>query len=469
MEKMDKKHIARVKILQDQIRKHFVDKVPFRIYHGSTNSTRVLTFKRSEMVDTSSLNRVLFVDKHKKVALVEPNVSMDRLVRETLKYGLIPPVVTEFPGITVGGAIQGTAAESSSFKWGCFSQIINSMEIILADGTRVEATPEKNADLFYGSAGSFGSLGLVTAAEVQLIEAKKYVNLRHTPITSFKQAVEVSNAYTTSSCDFIECLMFKKNQGSVLVGTLSNTVEGKLRHFRRPYDPWYYMYVEGAAKLEKEIVDTMPLKDYLFRYNRGAFWAGKLAFEYFGTPFNRFTRFMFDPVMRTRKLYQALQESAAGQRVICQDIVLPTKAVTPFMNFMDKEFSMYPIGFCPIKPEPRSPLQCNGINTDMVWNVGVYGLRVEPFEKFVTVNKLIETKTHELGGKKWFYAHSYYSEKEFWQIYDKRWYVALREKYHATSLPDIFTRTRVRPVEKFNDRRAAYRTIFGRAKLRIID
>ena len=51
-------------------------------------------------------------------ALVEPNVPMDTLVRETLRYGLLPPVVPEFPGITAGGGFAGTAAESGSFKYG---------------------------------------------------------------------------------------------------------------------------------------------------------------------------------------------------------------------------------------------------------------------------------------------------------------------------------------------------------------
>jgi delta24-sterol reductase len=38
---------------------------------------------------------------------------MDRLVQTTLKYGLIPPVVMELPGITVGGGYAGTPGESS--------------------------------------------------------------------------------------------------------------------------------------------------------------------------------------------------------------------------------------------------------------------------------------------------------------------------------------------------------------------
>ncbi len=466
---MDTAHKTIVNNLRDQIRKHYANNVPFRVYHGSTNSTRVLTFKRSEMVDISALDRVLSVDKVKQVAIAEPNVPMDKLVAETLKYGLIPPVVTEFPGITVGGGIQGTAAETSSYKWGCFSQTINWMEMILGDGRQLIASPREHADLFYGTAGSCGSLGLVTAAEIQLIPAKKYVTITHIPVASFEEAVRVSTDYTSASYDFIECLMFKKDHGSVIVGRLSDTVTGRMRRFSRAFDPWYYLYVEKTAGLKVEVTDTVPLKDYLFRYNRGAFWGGRLAFEHFNVKFTALNRFILDPLLRTRKLYQALQESAAAQTYICQDIILPTDSVVPFMNFTDKEFNMYPTGFCPIKPEPRSPLQPNGIKADLLFNIGVYGLRVTPYQKFIEANQRIEAKTHELGGKKWFYAHSYYSEDEFWKSYDKKWYNQLRQKYGATSLPDIYTRISVKKHHPMNEKRALYRTIFGRAKIRIED
>lgn len=73
----------------------------FRIYHGTTNSTRRARWKRSEVVDTSHLNHVLFVDVNKRLVVVEPNVPMDSLVEATLMHGLLPPVVPEFPGITV--------------------------------------------------------------------------------------------------------------------------------------------------------------------------------------------------------------------------------------------------------------------------------------------------------------------------------------------------------------------------------
>ncbi|MBX6333911.1 FAD-binding oxidoreductase, partial [Candidatus Saccharibacteria bacterium] len=113
---MDKQHKQQVSALAKQIKRFYEQKKPFKVYHGSTNSTRVLSFDRDSMVDVSQFNRVLKVDKKRKVAIVEPNVPMDKLVEATLAHGLVPPVVTEFPGITIAGGLQGGAGESSSFK-----------------------------------------------------------------------------------------------------------------------------------------------------------------------------------------------------------------------------------------------------------------------------------------------------------------------------------------------------------------
>jgi hypothetical protein len=72
------------------------------------------------MVDTSAMSHVLKIDTDRMTALVEPYVPMDSLVEATLQHGLIPPVVMEFPGITVGGGFAGTSGESSSFRYNPF-------------------------------------------------------------------------------------------------------------------------------------------------------------------------------------------------------------------------------------------------------------------------------------------------------------------------------------------------------------
>ncbi len=92
------RHERAVEEIAARVRHFHETKTQFRIYHGSTNSTRPSLRQADRMVDTSMLSNVLAVDTDKNIALVEPNVPMDDLVDATLRYGLVPPVVMEFPG-----------------------------------------------------------------------------------------------------------------------------------------------------------------------------------------------------------------------------------------------------------------------------------------------------------------------------------------------------------------------------------
>lgn len=94
-----------------QVKQFHQRREPFRIYHGSTNSTPPSQRRQDRMIDISNLNHVLQVNTEVKFALVEPNVPMDALIKANLPHGLVPPVVMEFPGITAGGGFTGTAGE----------------------------------------------------------------------------------------------------------------------------------------------------------------------------------------------------------------------------------------------------------------------------------------------------------------------------------------------------------------------
>ena len=100
--KMDK-HKEAVAVIATDVRRFYERGEPYRIYHGSTNSTRKSSYQRDRIIDTSSLVNVLHISRESQTALVEPNVSMDCLVQSTMEHGLVPLVVMEFPGITVGG------------------------------------------------------------------------------------------------------------------------------------------------------------------------------------------------------------------------------------------------------------------------------------------------------------------------------------------------------------------------------
>ena len=164
-------HKLAVATISSDVTRFHNRKQPFRIYHGCTNSTRKVTFDRDKLIDTSGLSSVLCIDKARKVAMVEPNVPMGKLATTILAHGLLPPVVTEFPGITVGGAFSGTAGESASFKFGFFDSTVNWIEIVLANGKVVIASPTQCSDLFYGAAGSLGQYAFRSAGSISFCPA----------------------------------------------------------------------------------------------------------------------------------------------------------------------------------------------------------------------------------------------------------------------------------------------------------
>ncbi|QQS18618.1 FAD-binding oxidoreductase [Candidatus Saccharibacteria bacterium] len=348
------KHKKRVDGLSEQVNSFYEQKKPFKIYHGSTNSTRVQVFKRNEMLDTSGLNHVLKIDQAKMTALIEPNVPMDKLVKATLKYGLIPPVVMEFPGITAGGGVQGGAGESSSYKWGCFHQICNEYEMVIGDGTIVTCNPQENSDLFYGTAGSYGTLGVMTAVELRLIPAKKYVQLTYFPVKSFDAAVNRMQKEVANKPDFIDGIMFARDRGVIMVGKLSNEKNGQLTRFSRARDEWFSLDADKESRGDV-FNKTIPLSDYLFRYDRGAFWVGKYAFKVFNIPFTKFWRTSLNWLLHTRKLYEALQESGISQHHVVQDLALPVETAVEFMSFVDDNLGIYPYGSVPSKQISRRP------------------------------------------------------------------------------------------------------------------
>ena len=149
-----RRHNLCVEAIARSVASFHARRLPFRISHGSTNSTRS-PHDAASVVSTGSLDQVLRVDTDASTALVQPNVPMDALVRATLQHNLVPPVVMEFPGITVGGGFAGTSGESSSFKHGFFDRTIRSVEMVLGNGDVVVATRDNEfADLFHGAAGA---------------------------------------------------------------------------------------------------------------------------------------------------------------------------------------------------------------------------------------------------------------------------------------------------------------------------
>lgn len=452
-------HHEAVARIAEQVRSFYDRKEHFRIYHGSTNSTRTLRFQKDKIVDTSHLNHVLKIDRLHHTAFCEPNVSMEQLYRECIKTGMVPQVVMEFPGITVGGGFAGTSGESSSFKHGFFENTVRSIEIVLADGQVVKASKTERADLLEAAAGSFGTFGVTTMLEVQLMPAKSYIELDILPVSSLSAAITELEIATQERFknDYVDGIVYSKDLAVVITGQLKDKAvidtNLPLEHFTRPKDEWFYRYIE--IRLEVDSISpfkiTVPLKDYLFRYDRGAFWGGKWAFQYFMVPFTRFTRYWLDGLMHAKVMYHALHEGNLANQNIVQDIGFPASTTEDFIKYLDHDFGFYPLWLCPLKKaNPNMPLRPRtgstvgdeALSSELLINVGLWGPGPRKQSSFIEVNRQIEKKTRALFGVKCLYARAYYTEEEFWQIYDKTWYDEMRKKYNATTLPTVYEKTK---------------------------
>ncbi|UNI21210.1 hypothetical protein JDV02_007220 [Purpureocillium takamizusanense] len=445
------------------IRNCFEDRQSFRIFHGSSNSTRPGRLHAgSKVIDITALSNVVSVNCGAKVALVEPNVPMDRLVEATLSHGLIPPVVMEFPGITTGGGFSGTSGESSSFRHGFFSDTINSVEMVLGNGEIVAASRTERADLFYGAAGAAGTLGVITLLEVRLIEAKKFVRTTYQRVKTVDEALsQIQSATNSDDNDYVDGILFDDTHSAVITGQLvdEKPADYNVQTFSDAADPWFYMHVHEVTRTAEPtlpFVDYIPLAEYLFRYDRAAFWVGRQGYTYFKyIPFNSFFRWLLDDFSHARTLYHALHSGGISSRFMVQDVALPYDAAKEFIQFVTKDMDIRPLWLCPLRHARTPtfhPVTCagddlkkkglEGVSGPML-NIGVWGWGPRRWNDFVSMNRVLESKLHTLGGRKWLYAHCYYTEDEFWGIYDRTWYDRLRHKYHATALPTVFDKVTI--------------------------
>jgi delta24-sterol reductase len=455
MSRTETEHLKKVKRISKELKVFFGQNKKIRIYHGSTNSTRKQTFDKQAMVSISDFDNILSINTKTKTAIVEPNVPMDDLVKATLQHGLIPPVVMEFPGITVGGGIQGGAGESSSYKYGAFHHTCSEYELVLADGTVIIANPQSNADLYWGTACSYGSLGIITKITIPLLQAKKYVKLTYSKLNDFTDAVTQIEKARKKQHDFIDAILYSRQNGILMTGEFSGESNLPTATFSKATDDWFYTHARQVLKNNETWSENIPLEDYLFRYNRGGFWVGKYPFTKMGLPFNRITRFLLNGFMDTRTLYRMLHAVNISQRWIIQDVCLPANHVVRFLNECDTYLGIYPLWLCPGKfGEKYDKLSPGYLNANQVIDVGVWGKVQGDYKTLFKINRNFEKNLAKLGGRKVLYAHQYYPENEFWNVYDKTWYTKLRKKYKAeTVFPDIYEKTKVKERYDFSVRK----------------
>jgi len=385
---------------------------------------------RDAKIDISDLTEILEIDPAKRICVAESGVTFVDLVAATLAHGLVPIVVPELKEITIGGAVAGCSIESMSFVHGGFHDTCLEYEVVAATGEVLTCTPDDNALVFQMLHGAFGTLGILTKLTFKLVPARPYVHLRyekHATLEAYRTAIR--GHFETRDVDFMDGIIHSRELYVLAVG---NFVE------HAPYTSdysWMKVYYRSTAERDEDYLTT---PDYFFRYDRGvtnvrpSSWLGRLLFGKLMTS-SRWLKL-------GAKLHWALSKT---KPTVTLDTFIPFSKIDAFMSWYERELDFFPLWVVPYRRvhdyEWLVDEFWQTLDDDLFLDVAIYGMK-QTGER--NTHRVIEEKLRELGGIKTLISHNYYPEAEFWQIFNRPNYDAVKKRTDPNNVfRDLYAKT----------------------------
>lgn len=461
--KSQKAHEQDIVALQYQLKSGCA---PYAFSNSQSHTMRSGHYKNSKSIlDLSAFNGILQINSQENFAIAEPKITFLEIVKATLSRGLVPPLIPEFKGITLGGAIQGTAIESSSHLYGQFNDICLEYEILLGNGDLITASPQANSDLFYAITGSYGSLAIITLIKIKLIRASNYIKLT---LKKFHSPQELIGQFQTllpqkKKPDFIEGCAFSNEEALLITGCFNHQRTSKTFFSQKQFWNQWFLHQLKQASFNKEVFEVdMHLEDYLFRFDRGAFWMGQflhswkwIYYRYFSkkklknlknlffknlppsalkAPSRTF-RFLFGSLFSSSNLYALLHQTPKEifeNLFFIQDFYIPLEKAEIAYSMFNEKTHIFPIWLCPVlgttTPQFLSPHYTK--TPKFFLNLGIYGIPSNEKAVPLLTNEC-EHFALEMEGRKMLYSLTYLSEPLFSKAYNLDLYEPLRKKYFA--------------------------------------
>ena len=414
-----------------------------RLGKATSNLFRDRQAAPRQRLDVRAFNHVLEVDPARGWVDVEGMTPYEALADATLAHGVMPCVVPQLKSITIGGAVAGVGIEASSFRYGLVHETVLELEVLTGAGEVVVARPDnEHRDLFYGFPNSYGTLGYALRVKAKTVPVKPFVRLEHVHHSDPESFLGNLAAACASAVDFVDGVVFGPNE---LVTTVGGFVDSAPYTSDYTYERIYYRSLRGREE------DFLSVRDYLWRWDTDWFWCSKnlyaqnpLVRRVLGR--RRLNSVFYTKLMRwnsrvglTRWLDRV---SGRHPESVIQDVDVPIDRAPEFLEFFLREVGILPVWVCPFRvldPGVSWPLYPTRPGTLYV-NFGFWDVvRAREAHAAGHFNRLIERKVTELGGIKSLYSDSYFERDEFWSIYDKRAYDALRARYDPRGrLKDLY-------------------------------
>lgn len=395
----------------------------------------------AQRLDVRDFRGVIAIDPQAMTADVAGMTTYAEVVEATLAQGFLPTVVPQLKSITVGGAIAGLGIEASSFRYGLVHETVLEFEVLLADGSTVIAQPNnEHSELFYGFPNSFGTLGYVLRAKIQLIPAKPYIKLRHIAVDSPAKLFDLVGQITSTGnydgtrVDFIDGVVFELGHQYL---TVANFISAAPYTSDYTYLKLYYRSIRTRTE------DFLTAKDYIWRWDADWFWCSKN----FPGAQNRLMRLIFGKLYLKSTFYWKLMAHDRRYHLndhlsrllgrtpepvegVIQDVEIPLPNCAQFLDFFQAQIGIKPIWLCPLRtPDPKATYPLYRLDPNQTYvNFGFWDTIPTHHPKGY-FNRLIEAKVEQLGGHKSLYSDSFYTPKKFWQLYNQPAYNHLKHRY----------------------------------------
>src|SRR5690606_32939522 len=120
-------------------------------------------------LDMRGFDKVLELALERRAIRVQAGITWRQILEHVDRHDLSPRITPSYANVTVGGSLS-VAVPGRYVGQGPLVLAVNSIRLVLADGSLVEASREQNAELFYGAIGGYGGLGVIVEATLALDE-----------------------------------------------------------------------------------------------------------------------------------------------------------------------------------------------------------------------------------------------------------------------------------------------------------
>jgi FAD/FMN-containing dehydrogenase len=376
----------------------------------------------SRPIDVSSLRHVLSIDRERRECVAEPGVTFAEVVQATLAQGLLPTVVPELTGITLGGAVAGCSVESMSYRVGGFHDSCLEYEVVTGDGRILSLDREREPLAFEMVHGSYGTLAILTRLRFRLVDAQPFVRLEYRKFRTAEAFDEAMRArITAGDYDFIDAIVHDPTTFVLCLGRFVETAP-YVSSYR-----WLDIFYKSTRARDEDYLTTF---DYCFRYDTECHWLTKtlppLEWKPVRFAIGRFVLGSTNLIQWSKRLAPILGLKKRPDVVV--DVFIPSRRFLDFWRWYERDFRFYPLWVIPYRIPKMYPWlnddYARRMGEELFYDCAVYG---KPNgDPGVDWSQVLEEKTHELDGIKTLISRNHYSAEQFWTVYNQPNYQAAK-------------------------------------------